>query len=59
MMSNKGLHYSILVQMARRGGHKASRRIEPGENDGYIQSLRHQAIVEENSKKQAPPHPPR
>ena len=54
MMSTKGLHYSILMQLARRGGLKASRRIEPEKIDGYIQALRGQDVIDENSKKVPP-----
>ena len=54
LMSTKGHHYSMLMQMARRGGRKASRRIEQGEIDGYIQALRGSALEEEKSKKQPP-----
>ena len=55
MMSPNGLHFSTLMQMARRGGHKSGRRIEPGKIDGYIQALRDNAAAEEKIKKTPPP----
>ena len=54
MMSPNGLHFSMLMQMARRGGHKSGRRIEPDKIDGYIQALRDNAAAEEKSKRTPP-----
>ena len=54
MMSPNGLHFSMLMQMARRGGHKSGRRIEPDKIDGYIQALRDNAASEEKSKRTPP-----
>ena len=55
MMSPYGLHYySMLMQMARRGGRKSGRRIDPGKIDGYIQASRDNAAADEKAKK-APP----
>ena len=36
----QGLHWLILAQLARRGGHVSRSRIEPDAVDGYIQALR-------------------
>ena len=55
LMSTKGLHYSILMQMARRGGLRSSRRIEHEKIDRYIQALRDSASEEEKAKKVPPP----
>ena len=55
MMSPNGLHYSMMMQMARRGGRKSGRRIEPGKIDGYIQAFRDNAAAESKVKKQPSP----
>ena len=55
MMSPNGLHYSMLMQMARRGGHKSGRRIEPEKIDGHIQALRDNAAAESKAKRQPSP----
>ena len=54
-MIPNGLHYSMMMQMARMGGHKSGRRIEPGKIDGYIQALRDNAEAESKVEKQPAP----
>ena len=54
LMSANGLHSSILMQLARRGGHKSGRRIAPEQVDGYLQAIRDNSTQEEILKKKKP-----
>ena len=40
IMSVRGLHGSILMQLARRGGHRGGRKLKPEEIDGYNHAIR-------------------
>ena len=51
LMSVNGLHGSILMQLARRGGHKSCRRIKPEQVDGYLQAIRDGMLKEELSNR--------
>ena len=51
MMSTFGLNGSILMQMARRGGHRSGRKIRPGGVDGYLQAIRGSMMQEGGGKK--------
>ena len=56
-MKIQGLHWLILAQLARRGGHVIRRRIPPESVDGYIQALREANIKPENANNKAMWHP--
>lgn len=53
-MSVNGLRGTILTQLARRGGHRSSRRIKPEEEDGYLQAIRGGMLEDEVLKKKNP-----
>ena len=54
LMSVHGLHGSILMQLARRGGHRSGRRLKPEEIDGYNQAIRDSMMLRDVSKKVPP-----
>lgn len=49
-----GLHYSVLLQCARRGGLKTSKRIDPNDISGYMKALRLKVKEEDESKRKSP-----
>ena len=54
MMSVNGLRGSILMQLARRGGHKSSQKLKPGKVDRYLQAVRDGMLRGELSKRKPP-----
>ena len=48
--TTKGLHWTVLAQLIRRGGLKSGPMIQPGQVDGRIAQLRTQAKAEHDEK---------
>ena len=48
--TTKGLHWTVLAQLIRRGGLKSGPMIQPGQVDGRIAQLRAQAKAEQDEK---------
>lgn len=48
--TTKGLHWTVLAQLIRRGGLKSGPMIQPGQVDGRIAQLRAQAKAEHDEK---------
>ena len=49
-----GMHGSIMMQLARLGGHRSGRRIRPEEVDGYMQATKDIMIQDEVIKRKPP-----
>ena len=54
LMSVHGLHGSILMQLARRGGHRSGRKLKPEEIDGYNQAIRDSLMLKDTWGKEPP-----
>ena len=54
VIKTKGLHPLIRMNLARRGGHRAEKKIQIRDIDGHVQSLRAQ-LAEEDSEYQRRP----
>ena len=46
-MKQSGVHWGVLMQMARRGGMSGLPIILPGKTDGYVQAIRDKNISSE------------